>query len=264
VSASGAGSVGVGSSRADSSGAGVAAAGFGLCLTALADLMKQSQLYHYKSKRAECSLCKKMYTYSEDLFMTAFFTLMARGVPTMVLVAGGGVTSAGGAVPAMVMVTDPVAEAAGSVPISWRLVSGGEAGGLQTENIRVQQYGCMTTRQHIHTWRTRLLALFVCAQSGDPAGPKAEYRSTPRTVWGSCLFSPPPWLPFPPGGFRLQWTRCREDPRLLEPSSLRLRCWGEGGPVEGCRVAEGSCGTTLCAPTEGFQLAVAEQNLFST
>jgi hypothetical protein len=39
---------------------------------------------------------------------------------------------------------------------------------------------------------------------------------------------------------------------------------GGGGPVEGCRVAEGSFGTTLCAPTEGFQLAVAEHNLFST
>jgi hypothetical protein len=60
VSASGAGSVGVGSSRVDGSGAGVATAGFGLCLTVLADLMKQSQLYHYKSKGAECSLSNKM------------------------------------------------------------------------------------------------------------------------------------------------------------------------------------------------------------
>jgi hypothetical protein len=42
VSASGAGSLGVGSSRADGSGARVAAAGFGLCLMALADLMKQN------------------------------------------------------------------------------------------------------------------------------------------------------------------------------------------------------------------------------
>jgi hypothetical protein len=106
----------------------------------LADLMKQSELYHYKSKRAECSLCNKMNTYSKDLFMTAFFTLMARGVPTMVLVAGGGVTPAYGAVPAMAMVTDPVTEAAGSVPISWRPGSCGEVGGLQMENISVQQY----------------------------------------------------------------------------------------------------------------------------
>jgi hypothetical protein len=81
-----------------------------------------------------------MYTYSEDLFITAFFTLMAGGVPTMVLVAGGGVTPAGGAVLATAMVTDPVAEAAGSVPISWHPGSGGEVGGLQTENVSVQQY----------------------------------------------------------------------------------------------------------------------------
>jgi hypothetical protein len=81
-----------------------------------------------------------MYTYSEDLFMTVFFTLMARGVPTMVLVAGGGVTPADGAVPATAMVTDPMAEAAGSVPISWRPGSGGEAGGLPIENVSMQQY----------------------------------------------------------------------------------------------------------------------------
>jgi hypothetical protein len=42
---------------------------------------------------------EKIYTYSEDFFMTAFFTLRARGVSTTVLVAGGGVTSTGGAVP---------------------------------------------------------------------------------------------------------------------------------------------------------------------
>jgi hypothetical protein len=140
VSASGAVSLGVGSSRADGSRAGVVAASFGLCLTALVDLMKQSQLYHYKSKRIECSLCNKMYTYSEDLFMIAFFTLMARGVPTMVLVARGGVTLADGTVPATAMVTDPVTEAAGSIPISRCLGSGGETGGLQTENGSVQQY----------------------------------------------------------------------------------------------------------------------------
>jgi hypothetical protein len=90
VSASGAGSLGVDSSRADGSGAGAATAGLGLCLTVLADLMKQSQLYHYKSERIECSLCNKMYTYNEDLFMTAFFTLMTHGVPAMVLVAATG------------------------------------------------------------------------------------------------------------------------------------------------------------------------------
>jgi hypothetical protein len=83
---------------------------------------------------------KKMYTYSEDFFMTAFFTLRARGVSTAVLVAGSGVTPAGGAVPATAMVTAPVAEADGSVPTSQRSGSGGEAGGLQNDNVSVQQY----------------------------------------------------------------------------------------------------------------------------
>jgi hypothetical protein len=122
----------------------------------------------------------------------------------------------------------------------------------------MQQYRYMTTRQEIHTWRTRLLALSVCAQPDDPAEPKAEFQSTPRMVRESCPFSPPPRLPFPPGGSRFLWSRCPAVPRLLELSSLRLRRWGEGGPIEGCRVAEGSSGTTLCVPIEDFQLAVAE------
>jgi hypothetical protein len=90
-------------------------AGFDLRGAALADLIKQIQL-SYKSKRAEYLLCNKMQTYSIDLFMTAFFTRIAhRGV----LVAGGGVTPADGAVPATAMVT--VAGATGSIPISWSL-----------------------------------------------------------------------------------------------------------------------------------------------
>jgi hypothetical protein len=59
-----------------------------------------------------------MGTYSEDLFMTAFFTRMTRGVSASVLAAGDGATPAGGVVPATAMVTDPATEAAGSVPIS--------------------------------------------------------------------------------------------------------------------------------------------------
>jgi hypothetical protein len=96
MSASGAGSWGAGSSKADGSRAGVAAAGFGLCFMALADLMKQSQFYHYKSKRADCSLRNKMCTYSEDLFMTAFFTRMTHGVLASVPFVGGGATPTGG------------------------------------------------------------------------------------------------------------------------------------------------------------------------
>jgi hypothetical protein len=74
---------------------------------------------------------EKIYTYSEDFFMTAFFTLRSHGVSTTVLVAGGGVTPAGGAVPATAIVTVPVAIVDGSIPTSWRLGSGGEADGLQ-------------------------------------------------------------------------------------------------------------------------------------
>jgi hypothetical protein len=90
---------------------------------------------------------EKIYTYSEDFFMTAFFTLRARGVSTTVLVAGDGDTPAGGVVPATTMVTVPVAVVDGFVPTSWRLGSGGEADGLQKDSVSVQQYRYMTTQQ---------------------------------------------------------------------------------------------------------------------
>jgi hypothetical protein len=122
----------------------------------------------------------------------------------------------------------------------------------------------MTTRQHVCTWRTRPLVLFICAQPDDPTGPQAECRPTPRMVRGSCLYSPSPRLLSPPGGFRLRWTRCRAVPQLLEPSWLQLRHWGGGGPAEGCRVAAGSSGTILCVPIEFFQLVAAKQSSFST
>jgi hypothetical protein len=108
--------------------------GFDLRGAALADLIKQIQL-SYKLKRAEYLLCNKMQTYSVDFLMTAFFTRIAH---CGVLVAGGGAAPADGAVPATAMVT--VAAAAGSVPISWSLGLGGEAGGLQMENVSMQQY----------------------------------------------------------------------------------------------------------------------------
>jgi hypothetical protein len=138
VSASGAGSWGVSSSRAAGLGAGVAAAGFGLCFTALADLRKPRQLYHYKSKRAECSLCSKMQTYSADFFMIAFFTLIVRRVLVAIPVAGGGVIPAGGVVPATATVTAPIAEADGAGPTSSRSDSGGEVEGLQSDTVSVQ------------------------------------------------------------------------------------------------------------------------------
>jgi hypothetical protein len=82
---------------------------------------------------------EKIYTYSEDFFMTAFFTLRARGVSTTVLVAGGGVTPAGGAVLTTVMVTVSIEVVGGSVSTSWRLGSGGEADGLQKNSVSMQQ-----------------------------------------------------------------------------------------------------------------------------
>jgi hypothetical protein len=73
-----------------------------------------------------------MQTYSVDFFITAFFPRMAR---RGVLVAGGGVTPADGAVPATAMVT--VAEDAGSVSTSSSSVLGGEAEGLQLDIVSV-------------------------------------------------------------------------------------------------------------------------------
>jgi hypothetical protein len=90
---------------------------------------------------------EKIYTYSGDFFMTAFFTLRACGVSTTVLVAGGGVTPAGGAVPATAMVTAPVTVVDGSVPTSWRLRSGGEADGLQKYSVSMQQYRYLIIQQ---------------------------------------------------------------------------------------------------------------------
>jgi hypothetical protein len=72
--------------------------------------------------------------------MTAFFTLMARGTSTTVLVASCGLTPADCAVPATTMVTVPVEVVDGSVPTSWHLGSGEEADGLQKDSVSMQQY----------------------------------------------------------------------------------------------------------------------------
>jgi hypothetical protein len=61
-------------------------------------------------------------------------------------------------------------------------------------------------------------------------------------------------------GSRPPWSRCYAEPGLCEPSLLRQQRWGGGGLAGECRVAAGSCGTVLCVPAEGFQLAVAEQS----
>jgi hypothetical protein len=176
----------------------------------LVDLIKQeSVMLLHKSRRTGCLLCKKkeMYTYSEDFFMIAFFTLRARGVSTTVLIASGGVTPAGGAVPATAMVTAPIAEADGSVPSSSRSGLGGEAGALQMDNVSVQQYQYLTIQQGSKFIPGRLdyvrFPFSICTPLDDPAGPKAEFRSTPWMVRGSCYFSSLLQLPLPPGGSHL-------------------------------------------------------------
>jgi hypothetical protein len=242
--------------------------------------MKQNQLYCYTSQKEQnMHYAIRIYTYSEDFFVTAFFILRARGFSTTVLVAGGGVTPAGCEVPAAAMVTIlsevldgsvPAVSAASSagtsspaksVPVTFRrLGSGGEAERLQNRQCKHATTLLFdnSTGQQLHTWGVRLHALCVCALSDDPEGPLATLRPTPRMIRGSCS-SLPLWLPFPPGGSRFQLSRCRAEPRLLAPFSLWLRRWGEGGPVGGCRVVVDSSGTTLCVPAEDFQLAVAEQ-----
>jgi hypothetical protein len=96
----------VSSSGADGSEVGVADTGFGLNLMAVTNLTKQNQLYCYTSqKEQDMHYAIRIYTYSEDFFMAAFFILRARGFSTTVLVAGSGVTPAGCEVPATAMVT---------------------------------------------------------------------------------------------------------------------------------------------------------------
>jgi hypothetical protein len=60
---------------------------------------------------------RKIYTYSEDFFVTAFSILKARGISTTVLVAGGGVTPADCTVPATALVTVPAEVVDGSIPV---------------------------------------------------------------------------------------------------------------------------------------------------
>jgi hypothetical protein len=76
-----------------------------------------------------------MQTYSADFFMTAFLTRKAhRGVR----VAGGGVSPAGGAVPATALVTAAVVD--GADPTSSGSVLGGDAEGLKMDTVSIQQY----------------------------------------------------------------------------------------------------------------------------
>jgi hypothetical protein len=163
---------------------------------------------------------KRIYTYSEDFFVTAFFSLKARGFSTTVLVVCGGVTPAGCEVPATAMVTIlsevvdgsvPAVSAASSARTSspansvlvtfWRLGSGGEAEGLQNRQCKHATTLLFdnSTGQQLHTWGVRLHALYVCALPDDPEGPLAKLRPTPRMIRGSCSSLLSLRFPFPPG-----------------------------------------------------------------
>jgi hypothetical protein len=166
--------------------------------------------------------------------MPDFFSLSACGFTTTVLVAGGGVTQAGGTgcpgeVPATATVTTPDDVVDGSVPAVsaeppagtsspansalttfWRLGSGGEAEGLQNRQSKHSTTTRLdnSTRQWLHTWWVRLRMLCVCVLPDDPEGPIARLLPTPRMIRGSCSCSPSLRLPSPPGGSRSR-SSCR-------------------------------------------------------
>jgi hypothetical protein len=183
VSSSGAGSSWAGGSRA-----GVAAAGFGLNLIAVPYLMKQNQLYYYTSRKVQDMLyARRIYTYSEDFFMIAFFILRVRDFSTSVLVAGGGVTPADCGVPATAMVTISVDVVDGSVPAVSAASSAGTSSSVNSVPTTFWRLGSGGEAEELGV---RLHALYVCALPDDPKGPMAKLRSTPRIVRGSCSFSP--------------------------------------------------------------------------
>jgi hypothetical protein len=197
----------------------------------------KSSLSSCKSKKAACLLCNQMQTYSVDFFLTALFT---RKACHDVSVAGGGVSPAGGVVPATAMVTAAVAN--GPAPSSSGSVLGEEVEGLQKghcQRITILMFG-NSPKHQINTCKIRLLQLFASAPTDDPAVPKVELRSTPRLARRSCPFSPLLRLLSPPGGSRPPWSRCYAEPGLCEPSLLRQWHWEEvvrPGDVESRRVA---------------------------
>jgi hypothetical protein len=193
-----------------SSGAGVAETGFGLNLMAVTDLMKQNQLYYYISrKEQDMHYAKRIYTYSEDFFMTAFFSLRARGFSTTVLIAGGGVTPAGCEVPAIAMVTSPAEVVDGSVPAVsavppartlspansvrvtfWRLGSGGEAEGQQ--NRQCQHATTLLfdnyTGQQLHTWGGSTACALRLRTTRRPRGTNGKDSANSTDDLGELFF----------------------------------------------------------------------------
>jgi hypothetical protein len=217
--------------------------------------------------------------------MPEFFSFSARGFITTVLIAGGGVTQADSEVPATAMVTTPADVVDGSVPAVsaeppagtsspansalttfWCLGSGGEAEGLQNRQCKHSTTPRFdnSTRQQLHTWGVRLLALYVCALPDDPEGLMARLLPTPRMIQGSCSSSPSLWLPSLPGSSRFRSSRRWAEHQLFEPFSLQPQRWEEGSPVGGCPIVVDNSGTMLCIPAEVSQLVevLEQQNLF--
>jgi hypothetical protein len=88
----------------------------------------------------------------------------------------------------------------------------------------------------------------------------ARLLPTPSMIRGSCSCSPSLQLPSLPGGSRSWLSRRWADHQTIEPFSLQLRRWGEGGTVGGSRIAADNSDTTPCVPAEDSQLAeVPEQ-----
>jgi hypothetical protein len=203
--------------------------------------------------------------------MLDFFSLSARGFTTTVLVAGGEVTPAEGAgcpgeVPATATVTTPADVVDGSVlavsveppagtssPANsapntfWRLGSGGEAEGLQNKQSKHSTTTRLdnSTRRRLHTWWVQLRTLCVCVPPDDPKGPMARLLPTPRMIRGSCSCSPSLQLPSPPGGSCSRSSRRWAEHQMLEPFSLQLRRWEEGGPDGEYRIVVDNSSTTL-------------------
>jgi hypothetical protein len=217
---------------------------------------------------------RKIYTYSKDFFITAFFILRARGISTTVLVAGGGVTPASCAVSAMAMVTIPAEVVDGSVPAvsaassaetsfpansvpttSWRLGSGGEVEGLQKDNVSMQQLRYLTIYQGSN---------FIPGGFDYMRFPFAHYPTTPRDQWqsfgqlhgwsgGVVPFCLPFGFPFHQGALALG---CFAAWLSFGCWSLFRFCRGAGKKV----VWSGDVGLWWIAPV---QLCVSLQRIFS-
>jgi hypothetical protein len=189
------------------------------------------------------------------LLHDSFLHPHSRGVSTTVPVAGGRVTPAGGAVPAMVMVTAPVveadgsapvAEADGSVPTSSRSGSG-EVGGLQMDTVSVQQCQYLMIQKG-STFIPGGLDFLRFPFAHNPTTLRDRRQSFGQLHGWSEGVVPsrlPLGFPFRQGALAFRGVAARQ---CFGCSSSFCLCRGageEGGPVGACRVVGDSFGTTL-------------------